>query len=208
MKITTASLKFPALATAVAIVIASAFAIRTAQAGYIVTLQQVGPNVVATGTGTIDYTDLTPEFSNVLGPNARMYPDIGLIVMGSTVPVQVDRYTGFTGPTNFGSGGLTLANNGSGDQVGLSHLDDDLIVPTGYVSGNALLKAANLYSGQTFATLGVKPGTYTWTWGTGVHADSFTLIASLPDSGSTLGLLLLSLAGLFAVNRFRPLHLA
>ena len=31
-----------------------------AQARYVVTLQEVGPNVVATGSGTIDLTGLTP----------------------------------------------------------------------------------------------------------------------------------------------------
>jgi hypothetical protein len=47
-----------------------------------------------------------------------------------------------------------------------------LFVPTGYVSGTAL-SATDTYSGQTFVSLGLTPGTYTWTWGTGANADSF-----------------------------------
>src|SRR5205085_6383331 len=48
-----------------------------------------------------------------------------------------------------------------------------LIVPTGYVSGTALSDTAT-YSGRTFATLNVRPGTYVWTWGTGAN-QNFTL---------------------------------
>jgi hypothetical protein len=38
--------------------------LRPAQAGYVVTLQEVGPNVVATGSGAIDLTGLTFFLSN------------------------------------------------------------------------------------------------------------------------------------------------
>jgi hypothetical protein len=47
------SLEFfkPTLATTLAIVLAWLLSVRAAQAGYVVTLQQVGPDVVATGSG-------------------------------------------------------------------------------------------------------------------------------------------------------------
>src|SRR5215510_5413809 len=55
------SLKFfkPALATTLGIVLAWLLSVQSAQAGYIVTLQQVGPNVVATGSGAFNLTGLT-----------------------------------------------------------------------------------------------------------------------------------------------------
>jgi hypothetical protein len=48
-----------------------------------------------------------------------------------------------------------------------------LTVPRGYVSGTALSGMAT-YTGKTFATLGVTPGTYVWTWGIGRN-QNFTL---------------------------------
>ena len=44
---------------------------QSAQAGYAVTLQQVGPNVVATGSGAIDLTGLTFSQSSSLSPGIR-----------------------------------------------------------------------------------------------------------------------------------------
>ena len=51
---------------------------------------------------------------------------------------------------------------------------EDLYVPVGYISGSSLSDTAT-YDNKNFATLGVTPGTYTWAWGTGADADSFTL---------------------------------
>jgi len=67
------SLKFfkPALATTLGIVLAWLLSVRPAEAGYTVTLQQVGTNVVATGSGAIDLNGLTFFQSNTLNPGLR-----------------------------------------------------------------------------------------------------------------------------------------
>jgi hypothetical protein len=213
MKRTTPSLKSvpPVLAATLAIVIMCGFSLRSAQAGYIVTLRQIGPDVVAIGSGTIDLADLTLLFSNDPTVNARLIPEVAQIVMGSTTGGNVsDFYTGFSGPTNFGSGFITDASAGAGDSVALYNYPpfgaNELGVPTGYVSGNPL-SDRDIYSGQTFSTLGVTPGTYVWTWGTGVHADSFTLRA-VPDSGSTFGLLSVAFVGLIGTRLIFARHLS
>ena len=180
------SLEFfkPTLVTTLAIVFAWLPSIRPAQAGYIVTLQQVGPNVVATGSGAINLTGLT-----IFGPstslfNPEIFPGAGVqaggnIVTGPTSS-SADLYSEPRGPTSFGSGGVTLASSGSGDIVGIlpGRVYPDLflrflIVPRGYVSGTFLSNSAT-YSGKTIATLGVTPGTYVWTWGI-ARDQNFTL---------------------------------
>ena len=68
-------------------------------------------------------------------------------------------------------GGLA-GSSGSGDIVGVQ--GKQLSVFPGYGSRNPL-QDTSTYLNQTFSSLGVTPGTYTWTWGSGAHADSFTL---------------------------------
>ncbi len=72
------------------------------QAGYIVTLEQVGSNVIATGSGAIDPTGLSSL--GIGGGGARMFPNLAAITTGP-LEALTDVYIGFTGPTSFGSGG-------------------------------------------------------------------------------------------------------
>src|SRR4051794_28370640 len=91
-----------------------------AQAGYVVTLQEVGGDVVATGSGPIDLIGLI-HINSVGAFPGGMLPSLGYITTG---PVSgggsTDVYSGFTGPTNFGSGGGASANSGNGISVGIA----------------------------------------------------------------------------------------
>ena len=175
---------------------------QSARANFVATIDQVGPNVVVTGSGTIDLTGLSFLFGGTATPSIS--PNTGSLSVGPSA--SADAYSAISGPASFGTGAFTSADGGSGDVVGVQGLL--LLVPQGYVSGNPLSGSAT-YDNATFASLGITPGTYTWTWGTGV--DSFTLQigpAGVPDAGSTLGLLLVALGGLFGLSRFRCVHLA
>jgi len=182
-----------------------------AQAGYIVTLQQVGSNVVATGSGALDLTGLT-LFSSGAGAAPELHPSvIGSIQTGPTPFAVISDYTGVSGPTSFGTGSITFANSGTGSLVGIQvgFGVGLLVVPQGYVSGTALSDSST-YDSATFSSLGVTPGIYEWTWGTGAN-QNFTLDAvapAVPDSGSTLGLLSLSVVALLGATRLRFLQLA
>jgi hypothetical protein len=81
-----------------------------------------------------------------------------------------DLYQGSLGaPANFGSGGFTDASSGSGDPVGpISAVVLD--VPLDYASGSTLSDSVT-WDNATFSSLGVTPGTYVWTWGSGPTAD-------------------------------------
>jgi hypothetical protein len=141
-----------------------------AEAAYTVYLYQDGGNVVASGSGTINLTDLTETLNDSISGGgldaevAEIFTGAGGDYLGYTV----------TGPASFGSGTYFNASTNSGDVVGVAGVDDALFLATDYVSG-ASLSDTSTYSGQTLSSLGVTDGTYTWTWGTGAAADSFTL---------------------------------
>ena len=167
------SLKFfkPTLATTLAIVLAWLLSVRPAQAGYTVTLQQVGPDVVETGSGAIGLKGLT--LRNSFFKRAFYY---GRII----------------GPTNFGGFSLSIPpTSSSGNWAGITI--SGISVPRFYVSGTFLSDSATYGnflapgfrdSGATLATLGVIPGTYVWRWGTGAN-QNFTLQIKTPVLAST-----------------------
>jgi hypothetical protein len=163
---------------------------------YSVTLQQVGSNVVANGTGAINLTGLSFFNPGSVG-TASVWPVTGTISMSSG---NADTYIGFTGPSSFGGGDVALANFSSGDVFAFDL--DAMFLPSGYVSGNPLSDMA-IYFTATFASLGVTPGTYVWTWGTGVNQNVTLQIgpAGVPDTGSTLPLLGCAFLGLAALRR-------
>ena len=144
--------------------------VTSAKAAFVIDINQVGSNVVATGSGTIDLTDLT-NASSSSSSAAEIAPVLGLITMTST---QFDIYNTFTGPGSFGSGGATFANMSSGSAFTLEPNVDVIGVPHLYVSGSALSDSAT-YNSTTLTMLGLTPGTYVWNWGSGAHADNVTL---------------------------------
>ena len=165
---------------------------------FTVTLQQVGPNVVATGSGAIDLTGLTSFGSAFASP--ELYPDHG--IMGTGPSGTIDQYTGSSGPFSFGPGSATFPSSTSGDSVFLEDFGLGIDVPQGYVSGAALSSSAT-FDSTTLASLGVTSGTYTWTWDSG--ANSFVLdipqftVTPEPESFLLIGIGLL--AGLWLARK-------
>jgi PEP-CTERM motif-containing protein len=176
---------------AAAVALVTGVAAPSAQAAYIVTLEEQGISVVATGSGTIDTTDLTFLFNGSALP-PLIEPNDSSIIVGIYTTTYAEYGGSFSGPSNFGSGNNIQATTGSGDFVGIVPINGNFFVPTGYVSDTNLSSSAT-WTNATFASIGVTLGTYTWTWGSGVDADSFTLqIGAAPDVPEPTSLLLLS----------------
>ena len=174
--------------------------VQPAQA-FTITLEQMGANVVATGSGAINLTGLTLETTG---------QDFVALMQASTGLIETagngDVYGGFTGPTSFGNGGSFAPNTSSGDFAGIDGAGGNLGVPAGYVSNTALSDSMT-FNSATFASLGVTPGTYVWTWGTGLPNQNFKLVIGsvggpgVPDGGWTVSLLGCALVGLAALRR-------
>jgi hypothetical protein len=183
---------------------------QSAKADVVVTFQQVGSNVVATGSGSFDTAAL---INDTTLPNVTAFvqftnPNIDI---GSTETVlRYDNFTNFipAGPTGFGfNTPPTTASSGTGDNFGFGEFvlipsphPGLIVVPTTYVSGSQLSGTAT-WDNTTLAALNLQPGSYKWTWGSAATADSFTLnidSAAAPEP-NMLGLLAIAAAvGLFA----------
>jgi hypothetical protein len=171
-----------------------------AEAAFIATIEQIGSNVVVTGSGSLDLTGLT--FLDTGGTTSGIDPAASVLSIGPAGSVPTDVYRGsINGPSNFGSGGIAQpSSSGSGDRAGLQ-LDFGVFVAQGYVSGDALSDTST-YDNATFSSLGLTSGTYVWTWGSGADADSFTLEIGVPEPAS-LALLGTGVVGLGLKRRRR-----
>ena len=173
-----------------------------ARASFVMSVTQVGPDVVGVGAGSVNLTALVAYLPTQGGGFVwPTYPSGGSAIgLGSGVPQSVDTYTGIVGPTTFGSGGLRFASFGSGDVIDIAPGAGGgyIFLPAGYVSGSFLSDAAT-WSGATLVGLGLTEGAYVYSWGSGASADSLTLnigTNSVPEPGA------LSLLGLAGIGLF------
>ena len=188
---------------ALTIAVLAALGISGAHAEYIVNFAQVGNNVVATGSGTLDLSGLT--FAGTGSAGTGIIPAESVIGVGPTQSVA-DYYSGVVGPTSFGVGGSTVSSATTGDFAGLDADSAYLAVPLGFVSGSSL-SGSDTFVNATFASLGLTPGSYTYEWSPpNVTDDSFVInipATAVPEP-ATLALLAAPLAAfLFAKVRRR-----
>jgi hypothetical protein len=185
----------------------SAVSAPSAQAAYVITFQKVGSDVVETGSGSLDLADLSVGNFGI-ARDASVDPLQGRVFSG--VFTDTNTWFGEFEPESivgFGSKFTTKASSTSGGPVGfVSGVADltALIFPAGYVS-NAPLSDSSTYLDATIASLGLTPGEHVWNWGSGEHADTFTIDvvgASPVPEPSTWAMMLIGFAGLgYAVLR-------
>ncbi len=159
-----------------------------ARAAFIASMQQVGSDVVMTGSGSINLADMS-LFDSPYDAGSNVFPNQGLVKLGPATPGTFSWYISLnTGPGSLGTIGQTFANTGSGDYVAIYGNGSALGVPVGYVSNTPLVDTAT-FTNASFASLGVTPGLYVWTWGSATDGsyDTFTLqIDTVPEPATAL----------------------
>ena len=111
--------------------LAALLSISETNAAYTVTVSQVGADVAANGSGTINLAALGPPGGANEGGN--VWPSAGVLTSGPVA--AVDQYfAGNGGPTSFGSGGQVLTSSNSGNTVGIV-AQGAIYVPHLYASG-------------------------------------------------------------------------
>jgi hypothetical protein len=188
---------------------------QSAQAAYTITIKQAGSDVVATGSGSINYGAL-PAYGDFIDPSL-IDASGGAIIVGPTTPSNDTYYSGIAGPDiTFGSGGEFLADSGAGAIVGLGTFllpsGGVVAVPQDYMSGASLGTSTATWTGETLSSLGLTPGVYVWSWGSGATADTFSIDIATGRFGAppppvpepaTWAMMLLGVAGLALVRTRR-----
>ena len=126
-------------------------------------LREVGADVVMTYSGRLDLTGATFVRSGTYSGIATgvVNPTSGGI-LGSAASKSYEGYAVLP-RASYGSGGSTFGDTHSGDVAGLdkqiSPAQDFVAVPASYVS-RAPLSGEVTFLGETFASIGLTPGTY------------------------------------------------
>ena len=182
-----------------------------AEAGVTIDFEEVGPDVVVTGSGSLDLAGLTFISSGyvLIGTN----PGDGIVSLGGFTPNlppdygNGDYYQAGTRAAGFGlAGGGALPTTGSGDIFGFEAYYPAVIVPQGYISGTSL-SATNTYANETFSSLDLTPGTYVYT----LPNDTITVqigpadvpTTATPEPSTLAGAALAGLVGLAIARRRR-----
>ena len=168
-----------------------------ADAAMILRLEEVGGDVVVRGSGSINTAGLTLVES--LDNYNNIFTAIQLYVGPATtgVGVSVDQWSGLMGPSAISTDDLLaidpdsvtgnlfgiVSNDGSGTGGAGKPL---LVLPRSYVSG-AALSGTTQFNSQTFATMGITPGTLTWTAGSGASTDTVTITTDAEPVPAPLG---------------------
>jgi hypothetical protein len=137
-----------------------------------VSISQVGPDVVWNGSGKFNLAALTSAGTQTIGGGYQSSQAIWAIGPTTTV----DSYSGtITYPTVFGTSQVGV-NSNTGSTFGILPGGSGrlLYVPTGYTS-NTTISGTSTYDNQTISSMGLTPGTYTWSWGSGGSASSLVM---------------------------------
>jgi len=131
-----------------------------------VNILEVGGNVTVTVDGYVNLNGLTGPTSSVQSPKIIPNQATTYVVTANT-SYNFDRYSGISGPTNFGSSNVTIANASTGIlPFGIDGSSNYLYLPEGY-TGAERITGVTTYNSATFASLGLTQGTYTYTWAGG-----------------------------------------
>jgi len=152
-----------------------------ASGNFNISVSQVGPDVVWSGSGSFNLTSLTLN-ENIPGVTGGFNQPFAQFIIGPTSPSGATTYSGSsftTFPTSFGSGGGLAPSSSSGSLFGVVQTTGpsgprEVVVPPGYVSGT-VISGSMTYNTQTIAGMGLSGGTYTWAWGSGGSASSIVM---------------------------------
>lgn len=168
------------LATALSVLV-----VAPAQAKLILSLSEVGGDVVGTSSGSLNLDSLF-VFDTLAGTGGgvqvkeSVFGGTNLGIGAAAGPVNVWLHApgpgAFSGPPGFDSAALNQYFNADIDSGLFAGIlaSTGLIVDQSYVS-KAAINASSTWVGTTLSDMELVEGTYTWTWGTGDDRDALVV---------------------------------
>lgn len=151
-------------------------------AAVVIDIDEVGADVVATASGTVNTAGFDSLDSASPGPfvaGTGFDPDwtcgVG-IGTGSTVDAYLEADLGNTSVCSTGAR-FPAFGGSTGNYVGVIAVADGpgvIYVQPGYVSGSPI-NAQSTWTNSSLASLGLVPGVYVFTWGSGDDEDTLTV---------------------------------
>lgn len=178
----------------------AAFVSSSADAAVTISITQNGANVVSTASGTFDTTLSSPGGAPISAYSLAIVPSGGFDITG--VSGGLINFYSLTGPTSFGSGGVTPYDTTSGLPIGLNAFAGVFFLSSSYVSNSAIASSGTI-NNATLAGLGLTTGVYEYT----VGGNSLTINVGQSVEGSvpepaTWAMMLLGFAGIgYALRR-------
>jgi hypothetical protein len=177
------------------------FGTAPAEAEFVIDFEQVGSDVVASGSGSIDTAGLTFFSSTTTSTSfGSLTANVANFSAGTiSSPTIIDVYTGLSGPNDFGQisiqGQPTKASATSGSPFVMNGSAHSVALSDTYVSGSAFSNSST-FANNTFSSLGLKPGVYTYTFGSGPTSDSIVVeVGSSVPEPATWAMMILGLLG-------------
>ena len=156
------------------------------QAAVTINVVESGGDVIGTSSGSINLAALSGPIATFQNTGeidgTETQTGLSKIVVGPSS--TADLWLGAVAPAIFSTGG-SFADSFDGGSISVGAIrtasNIGIYVPLGYVSGTPV-DGTSTWTGHTFATLGLIPGTYVFTWGSDATADSITINISSVDS--------------------------
>lgn len=161
--------------------------VELANADFVFTFVQTGNNVVSTGQGSLDLTNL------ILAGDQSAFGSVMADCCFFVGPLaDTDFYAGsLSGPMTLNDNGpfdFHLPSESFGDTLGLffGGLESDLFfVPHGYTN-NEFLSGTSIYENETLESLDLIPGEYEWLFGGSNTINLEVSVASIPEPNSVV----------------------
>ena len=167
-----------------------------------ITAQEVGSDVIFSASGSVDLNGVSFIGNGTLSNGPTVRPNRELVLFGATNASVTLYGLGSNWPLWGTGSNLIAATSSTGDTFGFAN--GVIFLPTGYQSLSAL-SATMIFANQSFQSLGITPGTYSFAAGNSNNSAILNVLVAEVPIPAALPLFVTGLLGLglARIRKFR-----